>query len=79
MTCGDAAPSTTDGVGIGWDAGKRGLGDEHDALGAAGRLLGVEEPLALGAGLEGELTALERVGQHVFAQGFGDGVHGPRR
>ena len=35
-----------DGRGLGRDHLERGVGHEHDAVGAAGRLLGVEEPVA---------------------------------
>ena len=43
-----------DGRGVGGDDLERRLGHEQDAFGPAGRLLGVEEPRALLAGLQGE-------------------------
>ncbi len=54
--------------GVVGDHRQGGVGDERDAVGAAGGLLGVEEPGAARPRLERELAALEGVRQDVVAQ-----------
>ena len=45
-----------------------GVGDEQDAVGATRRLLGIDEPVAVGARLQREVATLDRVLEHVVAQ-----------
>ena len=53
---------------IGRDHREDGVSDEQHGLGAAHRLLGVDEPAALAPRLEGEVAGLDRVGQQVIPQ-----------
>ena len=72
-----------DGGRVGRDDGVHGLGDGDDAVGSARRLLGVEEPRARGAALQGELATAHRVLEHVRTEAVegrvesGEFAHGP--
>ena len=57
-----------DGRRLGGHHREHGVGHEHHGLGPAHRLLGVDEPGAGAARLEGELAALDRVAEQVPAQ-----------
>src|SRR5690606_3068662 len=69
-----------DGRDVVGQHGEDGVGDEQHAVGPAGRLLGVDEPVAAPARLEDEVAAAHGVAPQVLDEGPADlGRHAHRR
>ena len=64
----------TDGRDVVGQDGQRGVGDEEHPVGTAGRLLGVDEPVAVLAALQDEVAAAHAVAQQVVDERGGGGV-----
>ena len=57
----------TNGISVARNKTERNIGDEHNAFGTAGGLLGVENPRTLRARLQREVAALHRITNDVVA------------